>query len=358
MTDKNYIREKLSKDYNENILIKQRKYIMEKKDRIEKEQNRILLEQKRIELEEKEQRESRKKLMELQFNEYLRGLRERETKFQREFQEKLKPLNVTLPMKSDQDLRMYHDRIYKLADKSDLYKKLYMDYNDKAKNIRYYNSSSNYNHESFNNSNNNFDYNNVLEEYKKISSNKKTNQNNINNNDNNFYLKNRYRALYRQYDNFNKLLAEQNLRHKNFSNRQRSIEELKRIEERDNIYKYEKQEKEYENERKKEYREYLDKQVKEQFPIKLMNENFIKLNKYKNNNLYNSAPNILEFKKNKFVEVNPFCVKDYELGKSDLKVNPILNPMFNYHYNKYLYPKGDKKETTSMNDRYNKSNIL
>ena len=53
-------------------------------------------------------------------------------------------------------------------------------------------------------------------------------------------------------------------------NKQRTIEELKRIDEREKIYNFEKQEKLYENEKKKEYRNYLDRQVKENFPIKLL----------------------------------------------------------------------------------------
>ena len=37
------------------------------------------------------------------------------------------------------------------------------------------------------------------------------------------------------------------------------------------------------------------------------------------------------------MEVNPYCIKNYDLGKSNLENNPILNPMFNYGYNKYLF---------------------
>ena len=50
-----YVKETLSKDYLEDILNQQRKYLSEKQYRIQSEQNELMLEQKRIELEDKEQ---------------------------------------------------------------------------------------------------------------------------------------------------------------------------------------------------------------------------------------------------------------------------------------------------------------
>ena len=70
--------------------------------------------------------------------------------------------------------------------------------------------------------------------------------NNINNKNNiNDYLRNygAYKDVFKQYDNYNKILAEQNLRNKDYMNKQRTIDELKRIEEREKIYNYEQQEK-------------------------------------------------------------------------------------------------------------------
>ena len=43
--------------------------------------------------------------------------------------------------------------------------------------------------------------------------------------------------------------------------------------------------------------------------------------------------------RNKLVEINPYSMKKTELGDSDLHHNPILNPVFNYKYNKYLFPR-------------------
>ena len=44
--------------------------------------------------------------------------------------------------------------------------------------------------------------------------------------------------------------------------------------------------------------------------------------------------------RNKLVEINPYSMKQGELGECNLPHNPILNPVFNYKYNKYLFPRG------------------
>lgn len=46
--------------------------------------------------------------------------------------------------------------------------------------------------------------------------------------------------------------------------------------------------------------------------------------------------------RNKLVEINPYSMKKMELGDSNLPHNTILNPVFNYKYNKYLFPKEDR----------------
>jgi hypothetical protein len=316
-------------------------------------------EKERIELEDKEQRERRKKLISLQYQDYIHGLQEKENKTQKEFEEKLIPLSVSLPMNSEKGLRLYHDRIYKLSDKADRNKKLFMDYSERAKNDKYYNYLSK--RYVFNNK----ESNPTLAENKDLLISQKVNQNlvnkdNIYNNRNNlnFYLNNyrAYKDVFKQYDNYNKILADQNLRNKDYMNQQRTLEELKRIEEREKIYNYEKQEKSFENEKKREYREYLDRQIKEQFPIKLWKENYNEKNFvnntpfFKDRSLYSSAPHFSIINKSDFVEVNPYNAKNYDLGKSNLKYNLILNPMFNYNYNKYLFPRRMNKDFLQEND--------
>ena len=349
------IAEKLSRDYTEDISNHQKNYLSEKKYRIESEQRQILDEQKRIEQEDQEQRERRQKLIQLQYKDYIRGLQEKESKTQKEFEEKLIPQNLSLNMNSEQRLKNYHDRIYKLSERADLNKKLFLDYSQKARNDKYYNYLSK--RYTLNNKETNSTvsenreigfYANRLPRNRVNSADNYLNNNNYNttNKDIKDYVKNYglYKDVYRQYDNYNKLLAEQNLRHKDYMNKQRTIEELKRIEEREKMDNYEKQEKYEENEKKKEYREYLDRQIREQFPIKLWKENYNEKNFIDNNNffkdknLYTSAPNFSIAKKSNFVEVNPYNAKKYDLGSSNLRYNTILNPMFNYNYNKYLFP--------------------
>ena len=367
------IAEKLSKDYSEDMANQQKKYMTEKQYRIESEQREILREQQRIEQEEQEQKERKQKLISLQYKDYIRGLQEKETKTQKEFEEKLIPQNLSLQMNSEQRLRNYHDRIYKLSERADRNKRLFMDYNQRARNDKYYNYlSKRY-------TLNNKETNSTVAENREINfqnkfgrnrlhsaDNNNTNYNNNGNKNINDYLRNygAYKDVFRQYDNYNKILAEQNLRHKDYMNKQRTVEELKRIEEREKIYNYEKQEKSYENEKKREYKEYLDRQIKEQFPIKLWKENYNENNFVNNNNffkdknLYTSAPNFSLVKKSNFVEVNPYNAKRYDLGKSNLRYNTILNPMFNYNYNKYLFPGKISQDYAGINQERERERII
>ena len=352
------IAEKLSRDYSEDISNHQKNYLSEKQYRIESEQKAILREKQRIEQEDQEQRERKQKLIQLQYKDYIRGLQEKESKTQKEFEEKLIPQNLSLNMNSEQRLKNYKDRIYKLSERADLNKKLFIDYNQKARNDKYYNYLSKRYTLNNKETNSTVAENREIDPYVNKHSRSRVNSADNNYNYNNInkdikdYVKNYglYKDVYKQYNNYNKILAEQNIRHKDYMNKQRTMEEIKRIEEREKMYNYEKQEKYEENERKKEYKEYLDRQIREQFPIKLWKENynektFINNNNFfRDKNLYSSAPNFSFIKKSNFVEVNPYNAKKYDLGNSNLRYNTILNPMFNYNYNKYLFPNKINKE--------------
>ena len=374
------IAEKLSKDYSEDIFNQQKKYLTEKQYRIQSEQKAILREKERIEQEEQEQKERKQKLISLQYQDYIRGLQEKESKTQREFEEKLIPQNLSLQMNSEQRLKNYHDKIYRLSERADRNKRLFMDYNQKARNDKYYNYLSK--RYTFNDK----ETNSTVAENREINLASKlgrnrlysadnnninmNNNNNINNPNNNRniseYLRNygAYKNVFRQYDNYNRILAEQNLRHKDYMNKQRTIEELKRIEEREKIYNYEKQEKSYEDEKKKEYKEYLDRQIKEQIPIKMWKENYNERNfantnnLFKDKSLYTSAPYFSSIKKNDLIEVNPYNAKRYDLGNSNLRYNTILNPMFNYNYNKYLFPGKITKDYAGINQERERERMI
>ena len=139
MSNNQIIAEKLSKDYSEDISNQQKRYLSEKQYRIESEQREILPAQKRIEQEEQEQKDRKKKLISLQYKDYIRGLQEKENKTQKEFEEKLIPQNLSLQMNSELRLKNYHDRIYKLSERADRNKRLFIDYNQRARNDKYYN---------------------------------------------------------------------------------------------------------------------------------------------------------------------------------------------------------------------------
>ena len=362
-----YVRENLAKDYEEELQAQKINYLKEREHRIQMEQAELMREKQRIEIEDQLEKERKNQIKKIQYQEYLEGMQAKENKLQKEFEEKLIPLGVSLPMNSDERLKSYHNNVYKLSDKADLNRKLFMQYNEKAKNDKYYNYLSKrytVNKESnqtipnnkdiplaYNNKNNNIN-NNVDEIYKNQTfNNNSSNINNLNNYYNSSY--NKYKNLYKEYNDYNKILAENNIRKKEFMNKQRALQEEKRIEESKKLSQLEKQEKFFENEKKKLYRDYLDRQVHEQIPIKLSMENYDENNiinsqtSFQNTQLYDNVPHYSTINKSKFVEVNPYCSKNYDLGKSNLENNPILNPMFNYNYNKYLFGKGEVSRSMS-----------
>ena len=378
-----YVRENLAKDYEQELQTQKINYLKEREHRINMEQEELLREKQRIENEDQLEKERKELIKKKQYQEYLEGMQAKENKLQKEFEEKLIPLGVSLPMNSDERLKSYHNNVYKLSDKADRNRKLFMEYNEKSKNDKYYNYLSKrytLNKESNQTIPNNKDipksYNTVNKDYvnntytntntnnnadeglKNQTFNNTTSNNNItdlNNYYNNSY--NKYKNLYKEYNNYNKFLAENNIRKKELMNKQRMLQEEKRIEESERLFQLEKQEKIFENEKKKLYRDYLDKQVHQQIPIKLSMENYDENNvvnsqtTFKNMKLYDAVPHYSTINKSKFVEVNPYCSKNYDLGRSNLESNPILNPMFNYNYNKYLFNQGNQpKVTRSMSD--------
>ena len=351
-----YVRENLAKDYEEELQAQKINYLKERENRIQMEQAELMREKQRIELEDQLEKERKEQIKKLQYQEYLEGMQAKENKLQKEFEEKLIPLGVSLPMNSDERLKSYHNNVYKLSDKADRNRKLFMQYNEKVKNDKYYNYLSKrytINKETNQVIPNNKDIplsynnnkNNDIEGFKNqtFNDNSYNNINNINNYYNNSY--NKYKNLYREYNDYNKLLAESNIKKKELLNKQRVLQEEKRVEENQRLSQLEKQEKFFENEKKKLYKDYLDRQVHEQIPIKLSMENYDENNvknsqtTFKNMKLYDNVPHYSTINKSKFVEVNPYCSKNYDLGKSNLESNPILNPMFNYNYNKYLFGK-------------------
>ena len=368
-----YIRKNLSKEYDESLQAHKMNYLTEREQRIKSEQEEILREKERIQYEDELEKERKNLLKKLQYNEYIEGMQAKENKLQKEFEEKLIPVEVSLPMNSDERLKNYHNHIYKLSDKADRNRKLFMEYNEKSKNNLYYNYLSKRYTLNNKESNKTIPYNKDLpltqrfresinQNSDEVNKNQTMFNQNMNNIENISY--NKYKNLYKEYDDYNRLLVEKHLRNKEMMNKQRALQEEKRIKENERLSQLKQEEKYYENEKKKLYRNFLDMQVNEQIPIKLSKENFYQNhldnsnNSFHNSNLYETIPQYSN--KNRFVEVNPYCVKNYDLGKSNLDNNPILNPMFNYGYNKYLFGQGSvsRSMSTIPGKRLNNINII
>ena len=370
-----YIRKNLSRDYEESLQAHKMNYLTERESRIKREQEEILRENERFQYEDQLERERKNYLKQLQYNEYIEGMQAKENKLQKEFEEKLKPVEVSLPMNSDERLKNYHNNIYKLSDKADRNRKLFMEYNEKSKNNVYYNYLSKRYTNNNKEVNKTIPYNKELPLTQKFRESIKQNLEEVNKNQTMFNQSmitiedatyNKYKKLYKEYEDYNRSLAKKNLRRKEIMNKQRALQEEQRIKESQRLSQLKQEEKFYENEKKKLYKNFLDMQVNEQIPIKLSKENYYQNNikedniYFRNSNLYDLMPQYSTINKNRFVEVNPYCIKNYDLGKSNLENNPILNPMFNYGYNKYLFGQGGSVRSMSSNPgkRFNNVNII
>ena len=153
-----------------------------------------------------------------------------------------------------------------------------------------------------------------------------------------------YKAKQQEFLNFNVNKANDNIRYKDYILNEKKKMGEERLKENERIRQLELEEKLYEDEKKRVYKNLLDNQVKVKIPSKiggLYYSNDFKDNaiKFKNPSLYLTTPQNNFINRNKLVEINPYSMKKMELGDSDLNHNTILNPVFNYKYNKYLFPK-------------------
>jgi hypothetical protein len=163
-----------------------------------------------------------------------------------------------------------------------------------------------------------------------------------------------YRAKQQEILNFNVNKANDNLRYKDYIIGEKKKMGEERMKENERIRQLEYEEKLYEDEKKRVYKNLLDNQVKVKIPSKigsLFYSNDFKDNivKFKDPSLYLTTPENSFMNRNKLVEINPYSMKRGELGNSDLEHNPILNPVFNYKYNKYLFPRANSLMTFKSN---------
>ena len=153
-----------------------------------------------------------------------------------------------------------------------------------------------------------------------------------------------YKAKQQEILNFNVNKANDNLRYKDYILGEKKRMGEERMKENERIRALQEEERLYEEEKKRVYKTLLDNQVKVKIPSKIgslfYSENFKdNVVKFNNPSLYLTTPENSFMNRNKLVEINPYSLKKSELGGSNLEHNPIINPVFNYKYNKYLFPR-------------------
>ena len=159
-----------------------------------------------------------------------------------------------------------------------------------------------------------------------------------------------YRAKQQEILNYNLIKANDNIRYKDYILTEKKKMGEERLKEIERIKKLEMEERLYEDEKKKVYKNLLDNQVKVKIPSKIgslyYSHDFTDTAvKFKEPALYLTTPQNNFMNRNKLVEINPYSMKKMELGNSNLPHNTILNPVFNYKYNKYLFPKQNRYNT-------------
>ena len=159
-----------------------------------------------------------------------------------------------------------------------------------------------------------------------------------------------YRAKQQEILNYNLIKANDNIRYKDYILTEKKKMGEERLKEMERIKKLEMEERLYEDEKKKVYKNLLDNQVKVKIPSKIgslyYSHDFTdSAVKFKEPALYLTTPQNNFMNRNKLVEINPYSMKKMELGNSELPHNTILNPVFNYKYNKYLFPKQNRYNT-------------
>ena len=358
----------LSDQYKREIAYQKLRYETDKQSRIRSEYENNLRIRKELEEERVKNYINKKNIAEKQYNDYMKGLEARQEKRMREIEEKMKPTAVSLQLGSEENLKAYHDKLTKLSNRADRNSQLYNEYNEKNKQIPYYNYltkrysiSKEINRtlpdekEFINFRNDNFDdYNKSVDpnfygkkEYFNFEGNKRDGTDVTNKY---FYDKyfnptyQTYKEVNKDYEDYNRNVINQNIKFKEEMLDRKKFEEEERKKEREKLISLQQLQKIQENDMKKQYKEELDQQIVDQVPMKLENEGYLQnalkssTPNFQNEFLYREAPDYSLINKSKFVEVNPYNRKRYDLGQSNLEYNPLIKPGFNFRYNKYLVP--------------------
>ena len=358
----------LSDEYKREIAYQKLRYETDKQSRIRSEHENNIRIGKELEEERIKNYLNKKNIAEKQYNDYMKGLEARQERKMREIEEKMKPTAVSLQLGSEENLKAYHDKLTKLSNRADRNSQLYNEYNKKNKEIPYYNYLTkrysiskeinrtlpdekeyfNFRNDNFDDYNKNIDPNfNNKKELFNFEGNKRDGTDVTNKY---FYDKyfnptyQTYKEVNKDYEDYNRNIINQNIRFKEEMLDRKKFEEEERKKEREKLFSLQQLQKIQENDMKKQYKQELDQQIVDQVPMKLENEGYLQnalkssTPNFQNEFLYREAPDYSLINKSKFVEVNPYNRKRYDLGESNLEYNPLIKPGFNFRYNKYLVP--------------------
>ncbi len=348
MENLNHFKKHLSQSYNEEILRRQRRKYLENELEKKLENQRIKEFNSFIRKKDEEELNHKKELMRIQYHNYLNGIklqREKDRKLYQEYQ-KPNPIQCLDMSNNEQNLFIIKNKILKNINKIEDHYKIYQNYQKKNNSINLYNQ----NILKLKGNNN---YNNMKRVYgikKTISD--ITNDEIFDKNQKNQEYKD-YISMNKNYDEYNeKLMEQKNILKENNINQNMLLEEQKNKESEKYYKQLDYDEKLFEKEKKMCYKKLLDEQIDNEI-MRLKNNQYKEIYPYKyipfNNQ--NNIPSYILLNRKKSIDINPYNLRKYDIGNTNLKYNTILNPKIQFKFNKYIFPK-IKKNASADNIFY------
>ena len=338
----------LSKSYNDEILYKQRKKYEENRLERSLENQRLNEINKFFEKKEEEEYLNKRELIKLQYNDYINSLR-----MQREKQKKLieenKKIDPYLDIShNENNIYTYRYKVLRNIDKNEEHYKMFEKYQ------KQYNTPINrYNLQSPKSYRERYDVksNEFYGRRKKL-----TDVTNTDLYDKNYSNKeyNDYLSISKDFSNYNKETFQKKNKIKE-DNIYKSLyyEEQKNKESQNFFKKKVFEEQLYEKKKKILYKNMLDEQINNQIMrikdnSELRNSSLNLMKCLPHINIKEKIPSYILLKRRKFIDVNPYNKRKYDLGNTSLEYNTIINPKIQFKINKYLFP--SLKKSSSVND--------
>lgn len=349
------MKERLRNNYERNIQLRREKFLKEKEERLneEKERNRKIEE---ISKKEKEDILNNKRyITKMQYDDLKRVQELNRVKSMKLYEEKMIPQNVSLDIESQNNAYKIRHYIFSQSDRIDNNIDNYYKFQQYYQNAPTKNQKQTKQAEYISPMVGRQKYINDMYSIKRGCTD--VTDRFINDKfDNPEYFD--YVQKNKEYKDYNKNMSIEKGRSKEMMYINSVKDEINEYNQKTNYGNREKENKLQNEQRKKDYKELLDEQRKSTVISKLKNENFtvqdININPqyYKgietdidqNTKQYNTlnVPGKTFLNRNYFVEVNPYCKKQYNLGNTFLPHNPILNPVINYKYNRYMFPQNNE----------------